>query len=175
MATAENPEPETEITNEVERLFAHKVHSYTRYYGNWKHIEEIMFFTVRQIIEEDSLIFKMNPSIIRELKPETGEEWRAALEAMTPDGNDRHFPRVRFNGGMHILTEEEYHQAVECVENEQKSINGVIDLNGIFTTPDAEFDRAIIYESVNHSKRLIEAYEATQASKAAYEAEKGGV
>jgi len=156
------PIPATESlteNDEPEPMYAHKVHTYTRYYGEWVHHEEVMFFTVDEILDPESKIFKINPTVLREIEPSTGEEWRDSLEAMTPSNRDPHFPSVSYNGGMHIISEDEYHQALDTVRRHDERINNVIDLPGILTTADAEQDRYHIYLATEKAKNLIRSYE----------------
>ena len=159
---------DTTTTAEPEEIFAFKVHTYTRYYGNWKHLEEIMFFTLDEITDSDSVIFTTNANVLREMKPESGEEWREVLEAMTPSNQDPHFPSVSYNGGMHVITDEEYSQALNTIRNYDKSMNNVIDLPGILTTADAEQDRYHLYVGLEYAKKIVRCYEAMKKARKEY-------
>ena len=135
---------------------AYKINTYKRYYGKWSEMENIQFLTVSEF--QDSEIYE-NTQKVNEFAKEHGNLTPDFLATLTRSGNDPHFPEVRTNGGPKIFTEDEYIEAKAVVNNYETKMKSVIDVDGFLTTNEAEFDRAMIYESTEKAKNVMVAYQ----------------
>ena len=143
---------ETNMNNKT----AYKINTYKRYYGKWSEMENIQFLTVSEF--QDSEIYE-NTQKVNEFAKEHGNLTPDFLATLTRSGNDPHFPEVRTNGGPKIFTEDEYIEAKAVVNNYETKMKSVIDVDGFLTTNEAEFDRAMIYESTEKAKNVMVAYQ----------------
>ena len=134
------------------------IHTYTRYWGRWSVTTDIEFFEMKDFHKSEILrnTIKYNDF----LKGREGNNITSDfLDTLDVSNNDPHFPQVKVSGGPKFFTEEEYQEAKRRVANMEKSINDVVDLDGIMTTPDAEFDRAMIYQATDEARKLIASFE----------------
>ena len=139
-----------------EPKYAHKIITYKRYYGRWSRNEYVEFMSISEF--QDSEIYE-NTVKVNEHIENNGNLTPDFLATLTKSGNDPHFPEVRTNGGPKIFTEQEYIEAKAVVNNYESNMKSVIDIKGILTTTEAEFDRAMIYESTDQAKKVMEAYQ----------------
>lgn len=140
-------------------LSAYTIHTYTRYYGKWRQATYVEFMTDADFIHSE---ISRNTHLLNKFSEEHGHLTHEFMNSLIRSGNDPIFPQVRTNGGYKVFTEEEYKEAKGRVSNSQKDRENVIDVKGLLTTVEAEFDRAMIYESVSDAKKLIQVYEQYQ-------------
>ena len=139
-----------------EPKYAHKIITYKRYYGRWSRIEDVQFMTISEF--QDSGIIE-NTTRVNEYIENNGNLTPDFMATLTTSGNDPHFPEVRTNGGPKLFTEQEYIEAKAVVNNYESNMKSVIDIDGLLTTTEAEFDRAMIYESTSKAKKVMGAYQ----------------
>lgn len=139
-----------------ESKYAHKIITYQRYYGSWSRNEYVEFMTVSEF--QESRIYE-NTVKVNEHIEKGGKLTPEFLETLTKTGNDPHFPKVKTNGGPKLFSEQEYIEAKAVVNNYEANMKSVIDIDGLLTTTEAEFDRAMIYEATSHAKDVMGAYE----------------
>ena len=134
------------------------IHTYTRYWGRWSVTTDIEFFEMKDFHKSEILrnTIKYNDFLKRREGNNITSDF---LDTLDVSNNDPHFPQVKVSGGPKFFTKKEYQEAKRRVANMEKSINDVVDLDGIMTTPDAEFDRAMIYESTQHARKVIASFE----------------
>ena len=139
-----------------EPKYAHKIITYKRYYGRWSRNEYVEFMTISEF--QDSGIIE-NTTRVNEYIENNGNLTPEFMETLTKTGNDPHFPKVLTNGGPKLFSEQEYIDAKAVVNNYESNMKSVIDIDGFLTTTEAEFDRAMIYESTSKAKKVMEAYQ----------------
>ena len=134
------------------------IHTYKRYWGRWNITTDVEFHGAEDFHKSEIL---RNTIKYNDFLKERGDNniTPEFLETLDVSNKDPHFPEVKVSGGPKFFTEEEYREAKDTVANMENRINNVIDLDGIMTTPDAEFDRAMIYESTQQAKKIIESFE----------------
>jgi len=147
---------EKNMNNTKNETYAHKIITYKRYYGRWSRIEDVQFMTISEF--QDSGIIE-NTTRVNEYIENNGNLTPDFMATLTTSGNDPHFPEVRTNGGPKLFTEQEYIEAKAVVNNYESNMKSVIDIDGLLTTTEAEFDRAMIYESTSKAKKVMEAYQ----------------
>ena len=137
---------------------AFTIHTYTRSWGRWSVSTDIEFHDVENF--HGSKIIRNTIKYNNFLK-ERGDNNLTPdfLETLDVSNNDPCFPQVKVSGGPKLFTEEEYNEAKTTVNNQKKNLDSVVDIKGIMTTPDAEFDRAMVYEATEKAKQIIAAYD----------------
>jgi len=139
-----------------ETKYAHKIITYQRHGRQWTRNEYVEFWTVAEF---QSLGIFENTTRINEHIEKDGKVTPEFLSTLKRSGNDIHFPEVRTNAGPKLFSEREYIEAKAVVNNYEANMKSVIDVDGLLTTTEAEFDRAMIYESTSHAKKIVGAYE----------------
>tara|TARA_R100001463_G_scaffold56425_6_gene108470 strand:- start:1371 stop:1859 length:489 start_codon:yes stop_codon:yes gene_type:complete len=142
--------------SETQELYAYKIITYQRYYGSWSKTDDVQFMTISEFHDSEIL---QNTKKYNEFVEEHGNLTPELLETLTKSGNDPHFPKVRVNGGPKLFSEREYYEAKAVVKNYESNMESVIDVDGLLTTTEAEFDRAMIYEATSQAKKVMVAYE----------------
>ena len=139
-----------------EPKYAHKIITYQRYYGSWSRNENVEFLTSNEF---QSLGIYENTTRVNEHIENGGKLTPEFMETLIKTGNDPHFPKVLTNGGPKLFSEQEYIEAKAVVNNYESNMRSVIDVGGLLTTTEAEFDRAMIYDVTSKAKDVMEAYE----------------
>tara|TARA_Y100001937_G_scaffold125731_1_gene193172 strand:+ start:614 stop:1102 length:489 start_codon:yes stop_codon:yes gene_type:complete len=145
--------------SETQELYAYKIITYKRYYRRWSEMDDVQFMTISEF--QNSEIYD-NTVKVNEFIKEHGHLTPDFLETLTKTGHDPHFPEVRTNGGPKLFSEQEYLEAKAVVNNYESNMNSVIDVDGLLTTTEAEFDRAMIYEATSQAKNVMAAYKRQQ-------------
>ena len=145
--------------SETQELYAYKIITYKRYYRRWSEMDNVQFMTISEF--QNSEIYD-NTVRVNEFIKEHGHLTPDFLATLTKTGNDPHFPEVRTNGGPKLFSEQEYIEAKAVVNNYESNMESVIDIDGLLTTTEAEFDRAMIYETTSQAKRVMVAYKRQQ-------------
>lgn len=122
-------------------------------------MDNVQFMTISEF--QNSEIYD-NTVKVNEYIKEHGHLKPEFLETLTKTGNDPHFPEVRTNGGPKLFSEQEYLEAKAVVNNYESNMRSVIDIDGLLTTTEAEFDRAMIYETTSKAKKVMAAYKRQQ-------------
>ena len=132
------------------------IHTYKRYWNRWSVTTDTEFFDMKDFHGSEIL---RNTILMKDYLEENSDLKSDFMNTLDVSNNDPHFPEVKVSGGPKFFTEEEYQDAKNRVANMEKSINDVVDLDGILTTSDAEFDRAMIYQSTDQARRIITSFE----------------
>ena len=146
----------TNMNNTKNKTHAHKIITYKKFYGRWSRNEYVEFMTISEF-QESGII--ENTTRVNKHIENGGKLTPDFMTTLITSGNDPHFPEVRTNGGPKLFTEEEYNEAKAVVNSYEANMGSVIDIDGLLTTTEAEFDRAMIYESTSKAKKIMSAYE----------------
>lgn len=137
-------------------LLAYTIHTYQRMYGQYRKSTDVEFMTSSEFINSE---IARNTAMVNKYAEEHGHLTNEFLDTCIKTGNDPIFPKIRTNGGFKVFTDQEVAEAKEAISNHTKMLDEVVDLKGIVTTADAEFDRAMIYDYIKKCKQTIEVHE----------------